>query len=126
MNILLRLEYLYLANATVLIAHEIDSAYWQEWKLFHLPGGIQIFVLLHLLLLPVVLLGYREVAGRGKYAHHATVGLAAVGIFAATVHGALILAGDMAFTLPVSQLVLLTTLVLSVLQLYAVRKVPIT
>lgn len=26
--------WLYLANATVLITHEIDSAYWHEWELF--------------------------------------------------------------------------------------------
>ena len=32
---------LYLANTALLIAHEIDSAYWKEWELFHLPGGIR-------------------------------------------------------------------------------------
>jgi len=25
---------LYLANTALLIAHEIDSAYWKEWELF--------------------------------------------------------------------------------------------
>ena len=33
------LTLIYLINATLLIVHEIDSAYWEEWKLFGLPGG---------------------------------------------------------------------------------------
>lgn len=28
------LFWIYLVNAVLLINHEIDSAYWQEWKLF--------------------------------------------------------------------------------------------
>lgn len=121
MGISSRLEYLYLANATLLFAHEIDSAYWKEWELFHLPGGIQLFVVLHLLLIPLVLLGYREVVARRRYARLATLGLAVVGLFAAVVHGGFILAGDTAFTLPISQLILLATLILSLLQFYTVR-----
>jgi len=34
------LLWLYLANAVLLINHEIDSAYWKEWELFKLPGGM--------------------------------------------------------------------------------------
>jgi hypothetical protein len=29
------LFWIYLINAVILINHEIDSAYWQEWKLFN-------------------------------------------------------------------------------------------
>ena len=35
------LDALYLVNASLLVTHEIDSAYWNEWELLHLPGGIQ-------------------------------------------------------------------------------------
>ena len=42
-----RLLWLYLTNAVLLINHEIDSAYWKEWELFRLPGGIAGFLLLH-------------------------------------------------------------------------------
>jgi hypothetical protein len=31
-----------LVDAILLINHEIDSAFWQEWKLFELPRRIQI------------------------------------------------------------------------------------
>jgi hypothetical protein len=33
------LFWLYLTNAVLLINHEIDSAYWKEWELFH-PASI--------------------------------------------------------------------------------------
>jgi hypothetical protein len=41
------LTWIYLVNATLLIVHEIDSAYWKEWELFKLPGGAGGFVILH-------------------------------------------------------------------------------
>jgi len=115
-----RLAWLYLLNATLLICHEIDSAFWHEWRLFHLPGGIQLFVLLHLLLLPLVLYGYREVCRQGAKARLASAALACTGIFAALIHGAFIAMGDQAFTLPLSLGLLMATLFVSLLQLYTV------
>jgi len=41
------LFWLYLINAILLINHEIDSAFWKEWELFKLPGGIGGFLILH-------------------------------------------------------------------------------
>jgi hypothetical protein len=48
---------LYLVNSVLLINHEIDSAYWKEWRLFKLPGGSTGFLLLHFPLLFLILLG---------------------------------------------------------------------
>ena len=53
------LPWLYLLGATVLITHEIDSAYWHEWKLFGIPGGIQAFVDLNLVLVILILYGHQ-------------------------------------------------------------------
>ena len=53
--------WLYSANAVLLVVHEIDSAYWHEWSLLGLPGGIQFFLVLHLPLLAIVLWGFRQV-----------------------------------------------------------------
>ena len=47
----------YLVNATLLICHEIDSAFWREWELFHIPGGPTVFVALHLPLVALILHG---------------------------------------------------------------------
>jgi hypothetical protein len=49
--------WLYLANAVLLILHEMDSAYWKEWNLFGLPGGIGGFLLIHAPLYAVLLYG---------------------------------------------------------------------
>ena len=48
---------LYLTNSVLLINHEIDSAYWKEWELFRLPGGIAGFLLIHFPLLFLILYG---------------------------------------------------------------------
>jgi hypothetical protein len=31
-------------NLTLLITHQIDAAYWHEWEMFALPGGIGILL----------------------------------------------------------------------------------
>jgi hypothetical protein len=49
--------WLYLTNAVLLVIHEMDSAYWQEWKLFRLPGGATGFLLLHFPILALLLYG---------------------------------------------------------------------
>ena len=46
--------WLYLVNTVLLILHEMDSAYWKEWELFRLPGGIGGFLLIHF---PLYLVG---------------------------------------------------------------------
>ncbi len=54
---LARLEFICAVNATLLICHEIDSAYWREWELFRIPGGASMFVALHIPLIAIVLWG---------------------------------------------------------------------
>lgn len=43
----------YILNATILLLHEIESAYEQEWELFRLPGKITGFAIFHI---PIILL----------------------------------------------------------------------
>ncbi len=33
------LHRLYVLNATLLLVHELDSAFWREWDVLGLPGG---------------------------------------------------------------------------------------
>jgi hypothetical protein len=107
---------LYLLNASVLITHEIDSAYQQEWILFGIPGGVQFFLFLNLMLVSVVLYGLWALA-QGRAAGIAlSWTLVAGGLFAVGIHGYFILSGDPSFRLPASLLLLGATLVLSVLQ----------
>jgi hypothetical protein len=45
----------------LLIVHQIDAAYWQEWTMFNLHGGIQVYLLFNIIVIPIVLLGYKSV-----------------------------------------------------------------
>ncbi|UCF31914.1 MAG: hypothetical protein JSV26_05800 [bacterium] len=110
------LFWIYLANAVFLINHEIDSAYWKEWELFRLPGGISGFLILHFPLLMFVLYGLVLVHEGGSAGLVFSLILAASGIFAFTVHTLLIRKGGEEFTSGMSRFILYGTLILSSIQ----------
>lgn len=115
------LRWLYLANATVLITHQIDAAYWHEWTLFGLPGGNQLNLLLNIPIVLLVLLGLQAlVAGRKGWQSGYRL-LAAAGFFAVGIHGYFLLNGSAAFCQPASLALLLATALLSSAQLLALR-----
>jgi len=110
------LQWLYLLNAAVLITHEIDSAYWHEWELFGIPGGIQVFLGINLLLVIVILFGHQAlVLGRASGFILSWV-LVAGGIFAVIIHTFFLVQGSKAFLAPASLALLVATLVLSLAQ----------
>lgn len=104
---------LYLLNSALLATHEIDSAYWHEWELFYLPGGITFFLLVNLVLLWIVLLGCFQVIVGGPAARWFSYGLAAAGIFAFTIHMIFLAAGHDQFRTPVSIGLLMVILLVS-------------
>jgi hypothetical protein len=107
------LSWLYLCAATLIIVHEIDSAYWKEWELFHLPGGIGGFVLVHVPLVALIMFGLMQVK-RGTFAGMVlALVLASGGVFAFLVHLVFILRGRAEFKTPVSLGVLGAALVMS-------------
>ncbi len=82
---------LYLLNFALLFTHEIDSAFWKEWELFGIPGGIQVFLVLNFMLLLVALIGFRQVLLGEKYRNVFSLLLAASGVFAFSIHSYFIL-----------------------------------
>ena len=107
---------LYLLNFALLFSHEIDSAFWKEWDLFGIPGGIQVFLLLNFLLLLVALFGFRRVLQGAKSGKWFSLLLAGAGIFAFSIHSYFILAGRPEFTLPASVALLALILITSLVQ----------
>jgi hypothetical protein len=107
---------LYLLNAALLFTHEIDSAYWKEWELFGIPGGIQVFLLLNFGLLLIGLYGFQQVLLGTKSARIFSLILAAAGIFAFGIHSFFITTGHPEFTLPISLAILVAALITSVVQ----------
>ena len=52
---------LYIINATLLLLHEIESAYEKEWEILKLPGKITGFLLLHIPIIILIFYGLIEI-----------------------------------------------------------------
>jgi hypothetical protein len=111
------LFWVYLVNAVLLINHEIDSAYWREWRLFKLPGGISFFLILHFFILFIVLLGLIQVFQESLVGLWLSLVLALGGIFAFSIHMYFLKMGRDEFKLPVSLFILISLLPVSLVQL---------
>jgi hypothetical protein len=111
------LLWLYLINAILLINHEIDSAYWKEWNLFKLPGGITGFLILHFPLLFFILWGLILIVEYSPWRLFFSLVLSLGGIFAFTIHTYFLKKGRPEFNILVSKHILTAILVVSILQL---------
>ncbi len=109
-------EALFVLNLALLATHEIDSAYWHEWALFGLPGGIQLFLVLNLALLVLFLVGLVTVVRGCRSGVWFSLGLAATGVVAFVLHAVFLLWGHPEFRLPTSLALLLLILPVSVAQ----------
>jgi len=111
------LFWIYLLNAILLINHEIDSAYWEEWKLFRIPGGINLFLLLHFPILFVVIYGLVLVYQGSYYGLLISLLVSLSGIFAFLAHTFFLLRGREEFRTTMSIMILVSTLFFSIVQL---------
>jgi hypothetical protein len=111
------LFWLYLFNSVLLINHEIDSAYWKEWELFKLPGGITGFLLIHFPLLFFILYGLTLVSRHSLSGLIFSLILSFGGIFAFSIHTYFLKKGRYEFDKPISKLILVATLIISIVQL---------
>ena len=111
------LFWLYLSNSVLLINHEIDSAFWKEWELFKLPGGITSFLLIHFPLLLFVLYGLILVFRHSFSGLVFSCILCFGGIFAFTIHTYFLKKGRNEFNKPMSKFILLAMLIVSIAQL---------
>ena len=110
------LFWIYLVNSVLLINHEIDSAYWKEWELFKLPGGITGFLLLHIPLVFLILYGLILVFQNSFAGLIFSLVLSLAGIFAFAIHTFFIKKGRSEFKVPISLFILIATLVVSLTQ----------
>ena len=110
------LLWIYLVNALLLINHEIDSAYWQEWNLFRLPGGITLFLVLHFPMLFFVLYGLILVSRNAYSGLIISLLLSFAGLFAFVIHMVFLKKGHKEFRQPISLFILFATLTASMIQ----------
>ena len=101
--------WLYLTNALLLILHEIESAYWKEWNLFKLKGGITFFLILHIPILALIFWGILELYIASFIGLILSVVICLGGLFAFAIHTYFIKKGHEEFRLPISQIILVMT-----------------
>ncbi len=106
----------YLINATLLIAHEIDSAYQREWEMLRLPGGPGGFLLIHLPVVGLVLYGLVLLVRGGPAGLWFSLALAGCGVLAFCLHLFFLRKGHPAFRQPVSLFILGAILAASLAQ----------
>ncbi len=111
------LAWLFLLNASLLIVHEMDSAYWKEWDLFHLPGGLRFFLIIHIPLVGLILYGFAELNRGTRFGLFTSLFLAAAGVFAFCIHSFFLKRGRDEFRDPVSIGILVATFIVSLAQL---------
>lgn len=111
------LFWLYLINTVLLILHEMDSAYWKEWELFRLPGGIAGFLLLHFPLYIVALYGLVLIYHAHPAGFILSLVIAAAGVFAFCIHTYFLRQGRSEFDTAISKLILAALLGISILQI---------
>jgi hypothetical protein len=121
------LYWVYLINAVILIVHEIDSAYWQEWKLLNAndKNGINGFLLLHFPMLFVILYGLSLVEHGTFSGYIISILLATSGIFAFFFHYYHLRKGRPEFNTTLSKGIIISTLLISVFQLILTIKLMI-
>jgi hypothetical protein len=109
------LEHSYVWTAGLLIVHQIDSAYWQEWKLFGVGGEIQGFVLGNVLLILPFLYGLVHVRSAPRAGARFGLVLSGIGLAAFVIHGWFLMQGHREFRVPVSMGILVAALFTSAL-----------
>jgi hypothetical protein len=113
--------WLALANATVLLVHQIDAAFWHEWELFRIPGGNQVNLALNLPIVALVLYAVTRAAVDSPTGLRWAGLIAGLGLLTVVIHAGFFLAGHEQFLQPMSIALLVATGVLSTLQLSVSR-----
>jgi hypothetical protein len=108
------MERWYLATLLALILHQIDAAFWQEWVLFGVPGGVQGFLVFNLIAIGALLHGYRQVVLAKPSARAYARLCGATGAGTAMIHAGFAAAGRDGFLLPLSIATLAACLVAGV------------
>ena len=111
--------WIYLVNCVLLILHEMDSAYWKEWDLFRLPGGIGGFLLIHFPLYVAGLYGLVLLSQGTSTGLILSLVVGAAGVFAFCIHTYFLHKGRPEFNTRVSKGILGLLLIVSTAQIAA-------
>ena len=112
----------YFATMIFFILHEIDAAFWKEWDMFLIPGGIQGFLVFNMIVLPIVIWGFRHVVLSSSKAKFYAYFCASLGLLTFLIHTGFFLAGHDQFKLPLSVAVIFGCLLASLWQFTQIKR----
>jgi hypothetical protein len=121
------LFWIYIVNAVILIIHEIDSAYWQEWKLINPKeeNGINGFLILHFPMIFAVLYGLVLIEKGDLAGLIISLFVGASGIFAFFFHFHYLKKGRPEFNTVISKTIIISTFLISLFQIILTIKLMI-
>ncbi len=106
--------WIYIITLALLINHEIDSAYWNEWKLFNLKGGVDGFLWVHIPLWIISLWGLTEIHAGTMAGMIVALIVSTAGIGCFSIHSWFISKGHKEFTTAISRFHLWAILIFSI------------
>ena len=116
----------YIINATLLLLHEIESAYEKEWELLKLPGKITGFLLMHIPIILILFWGLIEIENLTKLGLILGMILGVGGAIPAIVHKIVFKKTDQ-FNLPISNGIIFLNIISGIsLLILAINIVAIT
>lgn len=113
---------LYIVNATLLLLHEIESAYEKEWEILKLPVKITGFLLLHVPIIFLLFYGLIEIEKSTPVGLIFGIILGIGGIIPFIVHKILCKTPDQ-FNLPISNIILYLNVLLGISLLFLSVKI---
>jgi hypothetical protein len=113
---MLSLNRITVLNLALVLAHQVDAAYWREWEMFGLPGGIQLFNALNVVIFLVVLFCFVAVIQRRSSGFCCSLFIALLCASVLPIHTAFALSGFNQFHLPFSVFLIFATFAASIVQ----------
>jgi hypothetical protein len=76
----------YMLNATLLLLHEIESAYEKEWEILKIPGKITVFLILHVPIILLIFYGLLEIEKQSSQGLRLGIIMGVAGVIPFLVH----------------------------------------
>ncbi len=104
-------------NLAFLAGHQIDAAYWHEWEMFRLPGGIQFYNIFNIIFFIILIGCLVPTIESRKIGRYCSLAIALSSGLVLPIHSGFAIAGFTQFNLPVSIFLIVATFVISLFQI---------
>ena len=113
---MLSLNNVIVVNLSLVLTHQVDAAFWREWEMFGLPGGIQLFNAINVGIFLAVLSCFVAVIQRRPSGFRCSLVIALLCASVLPIHAAFALSGFTQFHLPFSVFLIVATFAASIFQ----------